>query len=114
MKLTNKELRQLIKEELQKELQLNEQSAASIVTRAASAAKSRPNNQMAFAWVALDHMAEMLDKLNAKQAAAGPERLKEESGVPAYGLDVVPEALRRIEQNQQHIMHTLGQILNKS
>ena len=69
MRLTNKRLRQLIKEELQKELQLNEQSAASIVTRAASAAKSRPNNQMAFAWVALDHMAEMLDKLNAKQGA---------------------------------------------
>jgi len=62
----------------------------------------------------LDHMAEMLDKLNAKQAAAGPERLKEESGVPAYGLDVVPEALKRIVKNQQIVIRMLGQILNKS
>jgi|10_taG_2_1085330.scaffolds.fasta_scaffold339451_1 precorrin-6x reductase len=42
--------------------------------------------------------------------------LKEERGEaePAYGpVGDVAEALKRIEQNQQHIMHTLGQILNK-
>ena len=61
MRLTNKELRQLIKEELAREL-------------------------------------------------------KEEFGEadPAYGpVGDVAAALKRIEQNQQHIMHTLGQILNK-
>jgi len=42
--------------------------------------------------------------------------LKEEFGEaePAYGLDVVPEALRRIEKNQQIVIRMLGQILNKS
>jgi hypothetical protein len=71
MKVTNRQLKQIIREEIQKELQLNE-SASDVIAKHVANAKDSSNASYKIntIWLALFDMADMLDKINVEQSGA--------------------------------------------
>ena len=61
MKVSSEQLKQLIKEELNKELQINESIYDEVATTAALHDKASPEEQLAAVWVVLKHMAKTLE-----------------------------------------------------
>jgi len=70
MKISQRQLKQIITEEIQKELQLNE-SAASMMAKHVASAKDSPSVSLKIntIWLALFDMADQIDEIKAKQGS---------------------------------------------